>query len=271
MAHSRIFGLSVVLLLFLASAAWASDSCTSCHDTSEAKFSKNTHARLNTSCTACHGEATKHQEDPSERDFLDLRDPKQFEAINKACLSCHAKHQRMMFWDGSKHQSNDVSCTSCHDIHTQGSQRMNADRCYSCHKDVRRDVGKFSHHPIPEGKIQCSSCHNVHGSLAPSLLSKNTVNELCYTCHTDKRGPFRFAHAPVEENCLNCHTPHGSNSARLMEQNLRTTCTNCHAFQRKTGLNNTAPSPSNTAMTNRGSCLTCHGDIHGSNTDYHFR
>ena len=199
------------------------------------------------------------------------KDPKSAEAVNKACLSCHSANQRMMFWDGSAHDSGDVSCTSCHSIHTVGTEKVSMDKCLSCHKDVRRDVNKFSHHPLAEGKMQCSSCHDVHGTLSPDLIAADTTNELCYTCHTEKRGPFRFAHPPVEENCLTCHSPHGTNAARLLTQNLRNTCSSCHSYAQHAALNAEDPGTRNTAMTKRGSCLTCHGAIHGSNTDYHFR
>ena len=48
-------------------------------------------------------------------------------------------------------------------------------------------------------------------SWAFANLKAASVNEQCYTCHTEKRGPFLWEHAPVRESCLNCHTPHGSN------------------------------------------------------------
>ena len=271
MEKFRIVGLTVVFLLICAGVAFANDTCKSCHDGQEDRFVKNTHARLETSCVSCHGEAVKHQQDPSELDMLDMKDPKSAEAVNAACMSCHANNQRMMFWDGSEHDRADVSCTSCHSIHTVGTEKVSMDKCLSCHKDVRRDVNKFSHHPLAEGKMECASCHEVHGTLAPALITADTNNELCYNCHTEKRGPFRFAHPPVEENCLNCHSPHGTNAARLMTQNVRNTCGNCHQYAHKATLDTQVGGGGATAFVKRGSCLSCHGAIHGSNTDWHFR
>ncbi len=43
------------------------------------------------------------------------------------------------------------------------------------------------------------------------------MNETCYTCHADKRGPFLWEHQPVNEDCTNCHTPHGSNITPLLK------------------------------------------------------
>lgn len=264
-------GLALICALFWAGAAHAEESCESCHTEYGQRISQNPHVVKGISCVKCHGQAEKHREDPSERDFVDFKDRARHEQINAACLRCHAKGQKMMNWDGSSHQVNDVSCTSCHTVHHKESERVPPEKCYTCHKDVRRDAGKFSHHPVKEGKMQCASCHNVHGSLAPSLLKRNTTNELCLSCHVEKRGPYRFAHAPVEENCLTCHTPHGSSNPRLMAQNLRVTCSNCHVFGRKRDMGTGAIGSRSPAMMVRGTCLNCHGDIHGSNTDYHFR
>ena len=52
-----------------------------------------------------------------------------------------------------------------------------------------------SHMPIREGKITCSDCHNPHGSVTEKLIRQASVNEVCYTCHAEKRGPFLWEHA----------------------------------------------------------------------------
>ena len=58
--------------------------------------------------------------------------------------------------------------------------------------------------------MDCGSCHNPHGTVSDALIAANSINESCYSCHAEKRGPFLWEHAPVNENCLNCHVPHGS-------------------------------------------------------------
>jgi DmsE family decaheme c-type cytochrome len=77
--------------------------------------------------------------------------------------------------------------------------------------------------------MSCEDCHNPHGSTAKRLLKADTVNELCYTCHAEKRGPFIWEHAPVRESCLNCHGPHGSNADKLLVQNRPFLCSGCHS------------------------------------------
>jgi len=81
--------------------------------------------------------------------------------------------------------------------------------CYNCHKAQQVQVKMPSHHPIPENKMQCSSCHNPHGG-PNGMLKEESVNETCFKCHAEKEGPFTFDHPAVSENCTNCHNPHGS-------------------------------------------------------------
>ena len=98
-------------------------------------------------------------------------------------------------------------------------------------------------------------------------LAEN-VNQLCFKCHPDKRGPYVYEHPPVAENCATCHTPHGSRHAKLLTEKVPNLCQDCHDWSRhpgtpydaKTGF--TGTSPSNRFFSR--SCLNCHGAIHGS-------
>jgi DmsE family decaheme c-type cytochrome len=147
--------------------------------------------------------------------------------------------------------------------------------CFTCHKEQRGDSHKISHHPIGEGKVVCSDCHNPHGSAGPKLLKKNTVTETCYTCHAEKRGPLLWEHQPVAEDCTNCHTPHGSNIAPLLKSRPPFLCDECHdgphasvtpvgrnAAGTQGGLTTTLPSESYTGR----ACMNCHSMVHGSNS-----
>ena len=89
-------------------------------------------------------------------------------------------------------------------------------------------VNKQSHHPIKEGKVACADCHNPHGELNDKMLKAGSINDLCYKCHAEKRGPYMNEHPPVEENCDNCHNPHGSNHERLLTQRVPSLCEQCH-------------------------------------------
>ena len=63
---------------------------------------------------------------------------------------------------------------------------------------------------------ECPDCHNSHGTAGEKMLVRDNVNDTCYTCHMEKRGPFVRGHQPVTENCSTCHNPHGTKSFRLV-------------------------------------------------------
>ena len=91
------------------------------------------------------------------------------------------------------------------------------------------------------------------------MLWENSVNDNCYKCHAEKRGPFLFEHAPVRENCLNCHDPHGSINEYSLKMSRPRLCYECHTIGHgQAGLN----SQFNVSR----SCQNCHTLIHGSNS-----
>ncbi len=140
---------------------------------------------------------------------------------------------------------------------------------------------KPSHHPILEGKVKCSDCHNPHGALTPAMVKHECVNQQCFSCHADKRGPYMFGHPPVEENCLSCHTPHGSSHNKLLTEKVPNLCQDCHTQGRHPTAyygqnqawllpngqpnNNTAGTTAASSRFVSRSCLNCHNSIHGSN------
>jgi DmsE family decaheme c-type cytochrome len=141
--------------------------------------------------------------------------------------------------------------------------------CVACHREQRAQILKPSHHPIVEGKVQCHSCHEPHGAMTPVMLRAESARDLCLTCHTDKRGPWIWQHAPVMENCATCHTPHGSAHNRLLAQKPPALCADCHPGGHTHGIydgRGTIPgiNPSNIRFEGSG-CVNCHRQIHGSN------
>lgn len=232
--------------------------------------------RRTPTCTSCHGESTSHIEEPSE-----LRKPDRYfskvsttpvSERNGACLSCHQGGMRML-WSGSTHESQDLACTSCHQVHTDHdkvrSKRDQPGVCFKCHKLERVQFNKPSRHPLKEGKVICSDCHNPHGSAGPKLMKRDTVVDTCYQCHAEKRGPFIWNHQPVTENCALCHNPHGTNVANLLKQRPPLLCQQCHE---PSGHRGAVPTFTDVGSNTRGrnitlarACLNCHTNIHGGN------
>ena len=133
-----------------------------------------------------------------------------------ACMSCHgniggagsfADGSSLADWQSSTHAMENVSCGECHAIH---EEKKAIKSCFSCHPEVNAAFQLPNHHPVPEGQMNCNSCHNPH-SAGEAMLTNNNMrqNDLCYNCHQSKEGPFVFEHEPVQESCVLCHQPHG--------------------------------------------------------------
>lgn len=271
--------------------AWSATDCQACHEKAASPaFNKTAHAKLDQSCASCHQNLAEHVKGQSEGDAnAPVPSVKALKtaAINDTCLTCHEKAGQAA-WRGGVHDRRNVSCTSCHSVHSFESKKaqlkheQDPETCYSCHQNVRAKSWRTSHHPVREGKMQCSSCHNPHDGSRPQMLKAESVNELCYQCHTEKRGPFLFEHAPVREDCASCHDPHGSNHKRMLVQKTPNLCWNCHFtgsghFGSGDNLSTElgarvappgAPSGFPTANSRfvEKSCKNCHTNIHGSNS-----
>ena len=254
-------------------------------------------------CLACHGQnALEHAKKGGGRGvggIFGFNDPKvSADVKSDTCRACHMHDRHLAFWDSGRHRKNDVSCNNCHTLHgTPGAgstialnkpnpsvspyettvRQLQYETCTACHKQIRSQLLKPSHHPIIEGRIKCTDCHNPHGALSPAMVNSESIRELCTSCHADKRGPFIWEHPPVEESCLNCHNPHGSNHNRLLVEKAPNLCQDCHDASRHPGtiygasggFNPIPIPPATTAVPNtrliaRG-CVNCHYNIHGSN------
>lgn len=258
--------------------------CTRCHDETEAwpvlSIARTRHGTVadkrTPTCTSCHGESKDHWDKPSDmkerpkpdRVFSRKAGITGAEAQNGACLSCHEGGKRM-HWSQSLHASNDATCTSCHQVHT-GHDKVRdkaeqAQVCFTCHKDKRAQVNRPSRHPIPEGKVACSDCHNPHGSAGPAAMVRDTVNDTCYACHMEKRGPFVRTHQPVQEECSICHDPHGTTTPNLLKTRPPFLCQQCHEPTSHRGGIASLTGTSTGANTAARGCLNCHTQIHGTN------
>ena len=170
-----------------------------------------------------------------------------------------------MHWSGSLHEMSGLSCSDCHTLHTK-ERKVNERVCLDCHTDIQARMNRSSHMPIRGGGITCADCHNPHGSPEEAAMKMPTVNETCYECHADKRGPFLFEHAPVADNCVICHDPHGSSQIALLKIRTPYLCQSCHQnIYHPSGLYDGASlADRNNHMVKRG-CINCHSKIHGSN------
>jgi DmsE family decaheme c-type cytochrome len=249
-------------------------------------------------CITCHGASTAHLKKPEgakERPRPDRVFSKNGGTAaherSAVCQTCHARDTKNSLWGGSQHDGADVACSGCHKVHTNRDKVMakatQTEVCYACHKEQRTQLQRVSHHPIPEGRMSCSDCHNVHGSAGPKLALRDSTNGTCYTCHAEKRGPFVHSHEPVNEDCASCHNPHGSTVAAMLKARAPILCQQCHtphvaggvgAVGGQSGVLPPArPGPGVPAigavtggknvvnMWQGRSCTNCHTQVHGSN------
>ena len=237
-------------------------------------------------CTTCH-DAHGNLLESSRKDL---------------CLQCHNNSSPTMAWHSSTHNLYGVACTDCHSPHASGNvpqlvgishldvarpKRLpmsvnEPEACYKCHQEIFAMTSLPSHHPIREGKMFCSDCHDAHGQMDNNLRAE-TLNLLCWKCHAEKQGPFAYEHPPVTEDCSICHAAHGTVANNLLKQPATFLCLRCHVGHRQgahpggsyaadpinePGL--PAPGRLNTDRVPQirpgfyTDCTTCHSQIHGS-------
>ncbi len=235
-------------------------TCSQCHENMMAPFAKTVHGRLadfevmggGKGCEACHGPGSLHA---AEGDTAKIHAYGKLasDQASALCLKCHSSGE-LMQWHGNVHAISDVACTDCHKIH-QGDKPVKKalkmpepELCYSCHKEYQSKMNFPSHHPVKEGKMTCSSCHQPHESAQNALRTDERANDLCYTCHARYQGPFVFEHGPVQENCMICHDPHGSVANNLLKQNEPFICLQCHESHFHASRTGSSANPGNTAF-----------------------
>ncbi|MBI4245354.1 MAG: DmsE family decaheme c-type cytochrome [Planctomycetes bacterium] len=262
-----------------------SNKCIKCHQDQANAIEKTRHwakedprtPNATNGCESCHGPGSVHAQNRLDQkndvDNIRFGDKSPFPAVQQSeqCLKCHTGQKSN--WHVTKHIQNDVSCANCHKIHGQGEKQLKnsnqLELCGSCHKDKRLAMEKTSHHPVREGKMGCTSCHDPHGTGSSPSIKASSTNDLCYKCHTEKRGPQLFPHPPVAEDCALCHNPHGSIYNKLLKVEPPYLCQRCHSNSRHPGtLYSAKDTFTGTTPSNRmfaGACLHCHQRIHGSN------
>ena len=273
-----------------------SDTCASCHEDIAKIVADSPHYRIKFQstknvegggCESCHGPGAAHVEGGG-----DVTKIISFKKLNSTqasarCLACHESNHATRNFARSEHNSNSVGCTDCHSAHHAKEKQTllktssATQLCFSCHTEMKAEFNKPFHHRVNEGLVQCSDCHNQHGGTSAKQLRNTAAGDaVCFKCHTDKKGPFVYEHAPVKtEGCSACHTPHGSANPRLLRVNqVNLLCLQCHgpiATQGSAPGANTmqasthafpAPTLHNQAA-KYNACTMCHSAIHGSNAN----
>jgi DmsE family decaheme c-type cytochrome len=258
-------------------ASFSVEDCRTCHEKPVAGMAGTPHSRLDMKCASCHGDPAEHLKAETDKGELGtILSIKKLKAdqVNETCLTCHDK-ARQANWGGGVHERRGLSCVSCHSVHDFHSTKAqlktsrDSETCFTCHTQIRAKGMRVSHHPVREGAMDCASCHDPHDGTKPKMISAESVNEKCLSCHTEKRGPFLWEHAPVRENCLLCHDPHGSNHEKLLAARQPYLCQRCHLNTRHPGtLYDGTNTLAGRSVSNRAvehACKNCHQNVHGGN------
>jgi DmsE family decaheme c-type cytochrome len=258
--------------------------CIDCHTDQKKSYQNTLHGRqanprspaANRGCETCHGPGSIHADDPtSAASGIRVFSKLPAREVSDTCMTCHNR-QTHVLWDGSVHDSRGVSCVTCHSVHSFKSERAQLKTptefgtCGTCHRDKVAKLDRSGHMPLREGKMECSTCHNPHGSTNVRLLRKgDSIAEMCTSCHADKRGPYLWEHAPARDGCVTCHDPHGSSNERMLVAKPPILCQRCHVSTRHPStiydgaLIGSGVTPSIRVYVR--SCVICHSNIHGSN------
>jgi len=266
-------------------------NCLRCHDgpdDSSALILQTPHAVLADSrnrfaedgCASCHGPSVAHAQLPasiggSAPDIVfDGEQAASVHKQNQVCSACHTEPD-LMYWSGGHHESAELSCSDCHVSHQPVDpmrvERLQNESCLECHRSQQIELHRPFSHPVGEGQLACTDCHNPHGGPGPADLHTFTANDSCFGCHAEKRGPFLWEHQPVREDCGLCHEPHGSVHRDLLTQRTPFLCQQCHMaqFHPSTSLSGTGlpgeSLPSGSQSLLGRDCMNCHVQVHGSN------
>lgn len=228
-------------------------------------------------CETCHGPGSE----AIEPDFINKYgrcDTTKFvplarlpaAALSMLCLKCHSSYSmaNMQYWPFSDHALGEVSCSDCHKLHQSSQQKLKGVEinrlCMGCHDGIRAAFSLTSRHPVPEGRMLCTDCHEPHGSQAPRGLVSLDQKGLCLNCHGQLIGPFAWEHADVTDECTACHSPHGSIFADMLKVQEPFLCLQCHAGH------TVFSAPASPSVSIKGAfytrCTNCHSQIHGSDT-----
>jgi len=259
-----------------------SETCKGCHEDIYKAMERTPHYKMGfqpgapgkgVNCEACHGPGKAHVEGGGDKSKIIVFENLSMADANKRCLSCHTYGNEHANFTRSAHASNDIGCISCHSPHHAKTEKAllvekQPQLCYQCHTEVKAEFSRPYRHRVNQGLVQCTDCHNEHGGFLPKQWRTSVAqDQVCFKCHTEKKGPFVYEHLPVEtEGCTSCHTPHGSTNPRLLRvSQVNLLCLQCHTLAMSNVPSQPPIGPAHNQAQKYQACTMCHAFIHGSN------
>jgi predicted CXXCH cytochrome family protein len=230
--------------------------CAGCHSTGPDHYTQSW-TELNITCESCHGPGKAHAQKPKLDNIVNPARLSVKRSI-EICLSCHqagkppgteyawpvgyeAGLELSKFWQGFKPEAGKQTAEFWHNG--------------TAHKN-RVQGNTFLQSVMSHAGLQCSNCHESHGSRHRSLTIKAAdSNALCLTCHGPGKSPgpqYKLLsdhthHGPLSagSRCIECHMPRtGKNAvpgesrnhtfnfispADSIKYGVPNSCNSCHA------------------------------------------
>jgi DmsE family decaheme c-type cytochrome len=240
--------------------------CAECHKDPHPALGKSRHAAVMAAgregCEGCHGPGGAHAAAGGRKSLILA--PARLEAADRdaLCLRCHASTSSTAAWGRTAHGGSGMACLQCHDPFAPAGKPAREPEPALCAKCHGTQVALFrlpNHHPVNEGAMKCSDCHDLHRP-SPAVFSAKRTAESCAKCHRTEAAVRLHPHeAGRADGCVACHEPHGTASPRLLRfGRVVDLCLSCHVPPASHDL---APGSA------YASCLACHTEIHGSDAD----
>ena len=202
----------------------ASEACLGCHDfgpdSPVRPMLESKHGDVEEGCEACHGPSEDHMSRPTIAPPDNSFGPRWSATVaqqNAQCLDCHRENVAA-HWHDAQHMANDMTCVTCHDLHTSAdpviAEGGQSAVCTVCHRTQRDGI-----HAISDKKPEnpdCTFCHNPHGDQSPVGMMLANRSEGCRNCHdlvamagsdrvTDRATSFHRVMVQKDRTCLDCH------------------------------------------------------------------
>lgn len=206
--------------------------CAGCHSTGADVYAHNW-TELNIACESCHGPGRAHSNKPAIENIVNPARLSVERSLD-VCLSCHLAgrppHGNDYAWPVGYQPGKNLADFWRGFTPIEGRQSAEFWRNGTAHKN-RVQGNTFVQSVMHDRGLQCTNCHDSHGSRNRSMTVKSAeTNALCLGCHGPGRrfGPkvasiSEHTHHPQTSpgsQCIGCHMPRtGENAVDFESRN----------------------------------------------------
>src|SRR3954468_2772241 len=139
------------------------ETCVGCHDTEGTNIHQTAHGKkqipgspeAEKGCESCHGPGSAHLDDPSVPGSINRFTQMKPRDVSATCLTCHTRGNHTQ-WNGSMHDARNLSCITCHSVHSPKSEKSQlkatsvSGTCVTCHQVQVAKQERIGHMPVRE-------------------------------------------------------------------------------------------------------------------------